>query len=301
LTDLQRQRRKRKITQAGALVIGNAWLPGFVQGTVYQGPLKAVCLPGLNCYSCPGALGACPLGSIQYALANPLQVIPFYVIGFLTLLGGLLGRFVCGWLCPFGLFQEGMYALPLSRWRPGRFNGHLQKLSFSRYVFLGVFVVSLPLVGMLWSGFGEPAFCKWICPSGTLMAGIPLLAANEQLRQLASWLFGWKVFILLAVVMASAMIYRPFCRLVCPLGAIYGLFNRISLYRVTIDEMKCDHCEACSRQCPMAIDVTRHANGSQCIRCGECEEVCPQRAIRVGFALRSADRETSHKPVHKLP
>jgi ferredoxin-type protein NapH len=136
----------------------------------------------------------------------------------------------------------------------------------------------------------ELAFCKWICPSGTLMAGIPLVIANGQIRGLASWLFGWKLLILIVTAGFSVYIYRPFCRYLCPLGAIYGFFNRISLYRVSVDPDLCDRCEVCTQQCPMSVPVPDDANHPACIRCGECESVCPKLAIHVGFQKKQMKR-----------
>ncbi|HBP39160.1 MAG TPA: 4Fe-4S ferredoxin [Clostridiales bacterium] len=280
---LKNNNRRRKGVQLLALAAGNAWLPGFFRGTIYQGPLKQICLPGLNCYSCPGALGACPLGSLQNAIADPIQQISFYVLGFLVLTGGLLGRFVCGWLCPFGLFQELLHKIPLRKWRPERKLPLARQLSYSKYIFFGVFIVLIPWLVRLSAGYGEPAFCKYICPSGTLMAGLPLLAANSQLRQLVGWLFGWKFLLLVLTVYLSIRIYRPFCKYVCPLGAFYGLFNRVSLYRVTVDASRCNSCGQCTRVCPMNVPVPQDANSPECIRCGKCAAVCPQDAIRCGI------------------
>ena len=74
-----------------------------MKGNIYKGDLKGMCVPGLNCYSCPGAIGACPLGSLQSALLNSKFKTPYYILGLLIIFGALLGRVVCGFLCPFGL------------------------------------------------------------------------------------------------------------------------------------------------------------------------------------------------------
>jgi polyferredoxin len=287
LADLKKQKRGRTSVQALALLLGNANLPGFVRGTIYQGPLKNVCLPGLNCYSCPGALGACPIGILQNGLADPFWRIPIYVLGFLFLFGTILGRFVCGWLCPFGWFQELLHKIPL----PAAYKLHPEKkknlnriLLSGKMLMLLLFVILLPLILRWVTGYGITAFCTYVCPSGTLMAGIPLLLANSNLRALAGWLFSWKMSVLLAAVILSLSIYRPFCRYLCPLGAIYGFFNRISLYRITVDETLCNHCGVCTRHCPMAVPVPYDGNGPECIRCGECAAVCPQNAIHCGFS-----------------
>lgn len=285
------------MVQALAFLAGNANIKGFFTGTIYRGSLKQVCLPGLNCYSCPGALGACPIGSLQNGLADPLWRIPFYVLGVLVLFGVVLGRFICGWLCPFGWFQELLYRIPGPKIRMVEKPKLHRVLIQGKTVSLAVFVIIIPLLMRYWVGYGIPAFCTYICPSGTLMAGIPLLLANSQLRDLAGWLFGWKMIVLLAVVVFSILLFRPFCRYLCPLGLIYGLFNRISFYRVTVDPNLCDHCGICARVCPMNVPMPMNGNTTECIRCGICAKACPHGAIKCGFtgpkrlsAIRSGEK-----------
>ena len=84
----------------------------FLQGKLYQGGGKAVCVPGLNCYSCPGAAGACPIGAFQAVVGSSKFRFSYYITGILILLGVLLGRFICGFLCPFGWFQELLHKIP---------------------------------------------------------------------------------------------------------------------------------------------------------------------------------------------
>lgn len=280
---LPRQQKQRKWFQ-GLFILGtNSYLAGFFKGTIYQGPLKNACLPGLNCYSCPGSLGSCPLGALQGSISNPNQQISFYVLGFLTLVGGLVGRAVCGWACPFGWVQDWLHKIPTPKWKPEH-KELLHKLLLQlKYLVLLLFVVLLPFLPTVTGQYGDVYFCKYICPSGTLFAGIPLLSVNDQLRPLAGWLFSWKGLLLFIFLSLSVQISRPFCRYVCPLGAIYGFFNRISLYRVRVDHDACTSCGNCTRQCPMAVTVPADPNTAECIRCGECAAVCPTHAIKVGF------------------
>jgi len=292
LANLKRLKIKRNIVQGLAFLLGNANLPGFVNGTIYQGPLKRVCLPGLNCYSCPGALGACPIGSLQNGLADPFWRIPFYVLGLLSLFGLVLGRFICGWLCPFGWFQELMHKIRSPKLNLAKSHMRLHKtLLWGKTAMLSGLVIMTPLLLRVLTGYGIPAFCTYVCPSGTLMAGIPLLSANEGLRSLAGWLFSWKMSVLLAVAVLSVLIFRPFCRYLCPLGAIYGFFNRISLYRISVDPQLCTHCGRCTRQCPMQVPIPYDGNGPECIRCGECAAVCPEGAIRIGFGKHVKEQD----------
>ena len=223
--------------------------------------------------------GAWPLGALQNALADGRFRFPFYVVGFLLFFGAVLGRFVCGFLCPFGLVQELLHKIPFPkkiRVLPGE--RIFRKL---KYVILALFVILLPLLVLDITGRGQPWFCKYICPSGTLFGGFPLVATNPPLRAVLGFLFRWKVAILLAVVLLSLLVYRPFCRYLCPLGAIYGLFNKKALLRYELDQDKCISCGKCEKACPMAIKVTANVNSMECIRCGACRAACPRGCIHL--------------------
>ena len=128
-----------------------------------------------------------------------------------------------------------------------------------------------------------PFFCKYLCPAGTLGGGVPLLLGNPPLRQAAGGLFVWKLAVLLVIVLAAAVVCRPFCKYLCPLGAFYALFNRFSFYQMGLDRGKCVDCKKCERACPMGVEVTREINSAECIRCGKCREICPTGAISSGF------------------
>lgn len=270
--------RLRQTVQLLWTALTNGYLAGFLKGKIYAGPLKNVCVPGLNCYSCPGALGACPVGSFQAMLTGFEPRLPLYVVGFLFAFGALLGRFVCGWLCPFGLVQDLLYKIPLGRKRlnlPG--DRALRRL---KYAVLALFVVILPLfVRDDLIGVSYPWFCKYICPSGTLMGGWTLLSLNENLRGAAGWLFTWKSALLIALIVLSVKSFRPFCKYLCPLGAFYGFFNRIALLRYGFDEQKCVACGRCAVSCPMTLKLPQGTNGDECIRCGRCIRACPTAAL----------------------
>ncbi len=257
--------------------LSNGYVSGFVKGNIFKGSTKKICLPGLNCSSCPGALGSCPIGSLQAILGDRKYNFSFYVVGFLLVVGALLGRFVCGWLCPFGLVQDLLHKIPFPK-KLKKLPGD-KFLRFLKYAILIGFVIVLPLTILDIVGQGKPWFCKYICPSGTLFAGIPLIATNPTLQTILGWLFTWKVTILIVLIILSIIVFRPFCRYLCPLGAIYSLFNPIALYRYKVDENKCTKCGACKITCPMDINVYKNPNSMECIRCGKCKSSCPHNAI----------------------
>lgn len=270
--------------QALWALLSNSYLMGFVQGKIYQGPLKNLCVPGLNCYSCPGALGSCPIGALQAVIGSWNFKFAFYVAGFLMFVGALIGRFVCGWLCPFGLIQDLLHKIPFPK-KISTFKWD-KPLRWLKYVILLVFVILLPLFLVDVLGQGAPWFCKLICPAGTLEGGVPLVLLNEEMRGAIGWLYAWKNALLIGIIVLSILIYRPFCKYICPLGAIYGAFNSISVFRYRVDEDKCIHCGKCARSCKMGVDPVKNANSAECIRCGLCQQVCPTDAISSGFGVK---------------
>lgn len=260
----------------------NGHLAGFWQGRIYQGPLKSLCLPGLNCYSCPGALGACPLGALQSAFSGLTGRIPFYAFGMLLLFGALLGRLICGFLCPFGLVQELFYKIPVRKVKKGRWS---QRLTYLKYPLGLFFVLVLPLGLLFFGSGGEPTFCKYICPAGTFEASLPLLGANPYLRAAAGILTAWKFFLLFLLTVAALFVFRPFCRFFCPLGAWYGLFNGVSAFGIAVDKKTCTKCGRCAAVCQSDV---RLAGDRECISCGECVKSCPTRAIAYKNPFASA-------------
>ena len=253
-------------------ILTNGYVYGFINGKIYKGPIKQVCVPGLNCYSCPGAIASCPLGALQAALNERNIQVPFAVLGFFFLFGSLFGRFVCGWLCPFGLLQDLLHKIPLFRKR--------KQLPYHTILKYGKYVVLLGLViigsSFLFTGFAKtPAFCKYLCPSGTFMGALPLLTVNEALRSGAGGLFYWKLGILLLLLVLSIKIYRPFCQYLCPLGAIYGWFNRFSLVQIRWEKESCISCMACRKACPVDLPPEKISVSPECIKCGKCISACP--------------------------
>ena len=265
---------KRKLIQLYSALLFNANLKGFTSGRIYQGSVKNICTPGLNCYSCPGASGACPLGSLQNALSDSGKTAPYYVLGILLLYGVIFGRFICGFLCPFGLIQELLHKIKTPKLKKGRVT---RILSYLKYVILVLFVVIVPLAYMF-RDFPLPGFCKYICPAGTLEGAIGLLsnAVNESELARLGPIFTWKFALLVSCIVACVFIFRAFCRFICPLGAIYGFFNKISLLGIKLDRPKCVDCGLCISKCKMDI---RQVGDHECISCGECISVCPTKAI----------------------
>jgi ferredoxin len=173
-----------------------------------------------------------------------------------------------------GLIQELLYKIKSPKLKKNKIT---RVLSYFKYVLLVVLVIALPLI------YGAqkmplPAFCKYICPSGTSLGAIFLLMnpSNNDFFSMLGSLFTWKFLLLILFLVGSVFIFRFFCRFFCPLGAIYGLFNKISILGIKVDKSKCTNCSACINHCKMDV---KEVGDHECIQCGECRSVCHCNAI----------------------
>ena len=263
--------RRREIVQVVSAVVLNSY---FTQRIT-----KGLPCPALNCYACPAAAFACPIGSIQHFIGR--RKVPLYVLGVVGLVGALIGRASCGWFCPFGWFQELVYRVPPPKLRlPNRFN-------WTRTVVLGVLVVAIPFVTRV------PWFCK-LCPAGALEAGIPMALLSADIRALIGTLYWVKLGILGAFLAWISVTRRPFCRWVCPLGALWSPFNPVSSLQLQVDRDRCIRCNRCQEICPVDIRVYENAASGACIRCLQCVRACPVDCISatsLSWSLEADRRE----------
>ncbi|MCL2637369.1 MAG: 4Fe-4S binding protein [Oscillospiraceae bacterium] len=270
---------KRLLIQLCFFLLQNPLLGNFFKGRIYQGEFKKVCTPGLNCYSCPAAVTSCPVGAFQLFLGGAkhnFNNISFFVAGFLLATGAVFGRFICGYVCPFGLFQDLLYKIKTPKLKP-----RFKYARYIKYVVLALFVIILPyIIRCELSGLGSPWFCEYICPAGTIFGATPLLAANELLRSLLGWRFILKAAIALAVIVSSVFVFRIFCRVLCPLGAIYSLFNRFAVFKINCDKNKCTSCGDCREACKVLLEPAEKPNSPECIRCRECVSSCKSKALK---------------------
>ncbi len=285
---------KRKLMQLYFALLFNANIKGFISGNIYQGQTKSFCVPGINCYSCPGAVGACPLGSLQGAISAGKSTL-YYVGGILLLYCIAFGRMICGWLCPFGLIQELFYKIPTPKLKKSPVT---RLLSYLKYVILVFFAVIVPVI-YAFRDTPLPAFCKYICPAGTIEGGLALLSnsVNSGYFSMLGPIFTWKFVLMVSVIVGTVFVFRLFCRFLCPLGALYGLFNRISFFGVHVDIGKCTHCNLCVNQCK--LDIKKVAD-QECISCGECISSCPTGAISFkGGKIKLLQNEGAPKKTSK--
>ena len=285
-------RNARHFIQGIFFLIQNPFLGNFISGSIYRGELKMVCTPGLNCYSCPAAVTSCPLGAMQLYIGGVRQSISLFVTGFLLTIGAVFGRFICGYVCPMGLLQDLLYKI-----KTPKLVVRLKYARYAKYFVLAFFVILLPFViRHELSGLGEPWFCKYLCPSGTIFGAVPLLAVNESLRNMAGFLTIWRLSLAGFILLASVPVYRFFCRVLCPLGAIYALLNPIALLRMNCDKEKCNSCGSCSDACKLKLEPALKPNSPECIRCGDCKKACENKALIYGASHKQNIQKNEIKP-----
>lgn len=231
--------------------------------------LHTICSPVFHCYACPLSTFACPIGVI--AQFGALHVFPFIAVGLLVAVGAFFGTLICGWACPFGFLQDLTAKVPTPKFDLPKFTGYF------RYVMLIGTVLAVPY----FFGEGHPLFVCRICPAGALEAAVPTMVSQAISGEGVVWPNAIKLTILIVFILAIFFMKRPWCRVLCPLGAIFSLFNRFSAFFLRFDTDKCTHCERCHKLCEYGIEPEKTPNDLQCIRCLECTK-CDPDALNLG-------------------
>jgi ferredoxin-type protein NapH len=258
--------RWRVVVQAGFLL---AWLDPLAVR------MHNFCAPVFHCHSCPLATFACPIGVM--ANFSALHTIPFAVIGMLLVLGAVFGAFICGWACPFGFLQDLVAKVPTPKFVLPAWMGVF------RYVVLAALVLVVPY---LWGNDNPLFFCR-LCPAGAIEGSLPNIVSLAQAGQPIVWPTPAKLTILGVVVVAMFFIWRPWCTLVCPLGAIYALMNHVSFLFLRFRRERCIDCAECRSLCADGGDSEARIDGLRCLRCMECLRC---RAVTVETVFTRIDK-----------
>lgn len=261
---------KRLIAQVVFLISANLGAFGLKTG---------FCYPFFYCHACPAATSACPLRAIEIGVFHgsfkwKLITYPLVIIG---TVGVLTGRAVCGWACPIGFLQRATGAVPRKLKKTFPVFKKIGQLKIERYLRYMKYVVLILLVVI------TPFFIGFmftdICPTGILVGTIPVLILNPgQFTPNPFFYVALVVFILFFVLIF--LIERGWCRYFCPIGAILAPFNKVSILYVSVNKDDCIHCNLCSDDCPMGIDVPNMHRDPECILCGKCIERCPKNGIK---------------------
>jgi polyferredoxin len=241
----------------------------------------SLCSPVFHCYACPLATFACPIGVL--ANFSALHIFPFVALGLLIVVGAFFGSLVCGWACPFGLLQDLAGKAPMPKYDLPRWTGYL------RYVVLIGAVLAVPFF------FGEkhPLFICGFCPAGAIEGAVPNMVRQAGAGQKIIVPNTLKLSVLVVFIGAIFFIRRPWCRVLCPLGGIFSLFNRASVFFLRLDPDKCIHCAQCHKLCKLGLQPEKSPNDLRCIRCLECTN-CGPGALTLDTILHRRQRVVEH-------
>jgi len=232
-----------------AILIAKRWVipaRGFTQlGLFTLGEITFTCNKGVLCSNCPFSFGICPIGTVQRL--SFIKSFPFYFTAASIIVTGLvLGTLSCGWACPVGFIQDVLRSCGLSEVKiPNKFK-------IFRYftLFLAVLLLFMELRFHFFSSRGIELFNGFVIIGGAILLTMALF------------------------------IKRPFCRLLCPLGLIYGKLNKLSPIKAVLNLKECVACGKCSKVCINDINPVKEINGDLCAKCFNCVKVCPQRLGR---------------------
>jgi len=255
---------KRRVVQSISLVLLNTnfWSIGS----------EKFCLPIMNCEACVFAWLGCPIGMMGARIS--FMAFPLLVVGVVILLGFLFGRFLCGWVCPMGFLSDLLYKIPSPKFGLPRFT------TWAKYGFLLITVVAAAFV----LGTESRLFYCRFCPTATLQVVLPAMITGQE----SSFDVGrvLRFSVLTGVVLLAVGHQRGFCKVMCPVGALVAITNKMSRFAIRLNGPKCVACGKCDANCPMTVPVSGSAKtgrlvnrDTECIGCLSCEGVCPTGAI----------------------
>ncbi|KYC45209.1 MAG: quinol dehydrogenase membrane component [Candidatus Methanofastidiosum methylothiophilum] len=265
-------KRLRTISQSMSLILINLGFLGIF--------VKHLTGPVFNCYACPWASISCPIGLLQNFVMN--GQVPTYVLGTMGAVFVFVGSAFCGWVCPFGFFQDAIDFVKNIFKKKNKNPKRKPKLKnksrdFSLITRLIVLVTTLVLA----IRFVDTIFCK-LCPIGTIEATFPYQIANGFSYNI--WLAA-RIGILVVLIIMFFIISRFWCRYLCPIGALAGPSNKVSLLKLYHNGNNCQGCNICKDVCPLDIDVVNDLNSTRCTRCADCVDKCPKGHLAFGLDI----------------
>ncbi len=263
-------KRIRTISQSLSLILINLGFLGIF--------IKHLTVPVFNCYACPWASISCPIGLLQNFVMN--GQVPTYVLGAMGAVFVFVGSAFCGWVCPFGFFQDAIdFVKNLFKKKNKKSRRKTPVKNKSKDISLITRLIVLVTTLVLAIRYVDTIFCK-LCPIGTIEATFPYQIANGFSYNI--WLVA-RIGILIFLIIMFFIISRFWCRYLCPIGALSGPSNKISLLKLYHDGNNCEGCTICKDACPLDIDVVKDLNSTRCTRCADCVDKCPKGHL--GFGL----------------
>ena len=252
------------------------------------------------------------LGSPQKTVSDAFTVLqkmlyetvfPWLPIASFVLIAVILGRSLCGWVCPFGFIQD-LLAYVKRRHMQVSLRTHQSMVDVKYFFLAATLFVSGTLAASLAMGVGEsyeraigdfaPAPFNALSPSDTLFAILPRIVLKAwygvAVESLLASPFLWVRLFILGVFLALAVyVPRSWCRYACPHGALLAILNRFSFLGLERDPVRCtkDGCRRCVEVCPMKIRILElpweKFSDPECIYCLKCVEACTTKAIKPKF------------------
>lgn len=210
----------------------------------------------------------CPFGGVEAAylyitqgnMLCSLGISNFYILGAVLLMTVLLRRAFCGYMCPIGAISEWLGAgATRCGVKPaqvtGRADAVLRSLKYG--VLAAILVFTWKLGELVFRGY-DPCYAL-------------ISRHGEDITE-------WAYVVAGSVVVLSLLVTMPFCRWLCPLGAVFNPFSRFGFTRIKRNESTCTGCKKCTRSCPMAIPVSEvmQVDHARCMSCMNCVDVCPE-------------------------
>jgi ferredoxin-type protein NapH len=252
----ERMKTARRITKFLFLFLVNIGILGVT--------FRKLVLPFIFSSSFPFSSFTDPLHIIQESVI--LRILPLFALGTLLVVYAVVGKFFCGWACPFGTFQDVLLRMRLE---PPQII-HTIALSL-KYVIL-ILMVALAFFA------GRPLF-SLLAPPETLFASIPHMVAYGIYINMATVV---RYVLFFGLIFTFIFIPRFYCRYLCPVAALASPLSKFSLLTLTVSE-KCDGCGECVKVCGMNIVPHLNPSSAECDKCGGCVDACPRHALRLGF------------------
>lgn len=238
-------------------------------------------------------------------------VFPWLAVASFLAIGVLLGKSLCGWICPFGFIQDLIDLIKVKKMEVAS-KTH-EDMTLIKYLVLGIalFITGTFSVAKLLgahrsyeNAMGIFAYAPFtaVSPSETLFATLPKMVQGfsnsivekpvwEALAEVLNLtpLFWVQFFILLGVLVFAAYVPRGWCKYFCPHGAIMAVLNRFSFMGLRRDPVKCvkGECRECVKACPMKVRILElpweKFSDPECIYCLKCIDACPNKAIRLKY------------------
>lgn len=230
-------------------------------------------------------------------------VFPWLALASFLIIGILLGKSLCGWVCPFGFIQD-LISL-VKRKKMGISLRTHKNLIYIKYFVLGItLLVSVSFSAAKLMGaskryeralgvFAKTPFTA-LSPAETLFATLPRMLqelSNATFPGVSTLppLFWVQLIIMVGVLVFAALVPRSWCKYFCPHGAIMAIMNKFSFLGLRRDPVKCAKgtCRRCVEVCPMNVRILdlpwEKFSDPECIYCLKCVDMCPDKAIKLTY------------------